>query len=138
MSNMAFSKFITIKESTIMFSQPDSNSVKKAILRKYSPVEVVYTKNDWLKVRYATGEMGWILEAVTSNTAQHVVTQKALVARQEPSSSSPSAFAIKDQVILKIYPNEASGNWVKVSPLNQENLSGYIPAHFLWGYDLDL
>ena len=63
-------KTVYVKVSQANFREAAGTSGKiLRVLRRGSRLEVLETRNDWLRVRLDDGPEGWIAESVTSDTA---------------------------------------------------------------------
>ena len=63
-------KTVYVKVSQANFREAAGTSGKiLRVLRRGSRLEVLETRNDWLRVRLDDGPEGWVAESVTSDTA---------------------------------------------------------------------
>jgi SH3-like domain-containing protein len=95
------------------------------------PVKVVETYPDWRKVQDPTGETGWMLQRLLSDTRTAIVTAAAPAEmRDKPEAGSRVAFHAERGVVGRI--SNCSGGWCRFDVGGRR---GYIRVDQIWGVD---
>lgn len=116
--------------SAILYDAPSLKARKLYVVSRYTPLELVVSLSDWVKVRNQDGSLGWV-ERRTLGGARYVVVTAALAdVRQKPDPSGALAFQARKQVALELVANTGAG-WLKVR--HPDGATGYIRAIDTWG-----
>jgi SH3 domain protein len=116
--------------SAILYDAPSPKANKIYVVSRYTPLELVVSLNDWIKVRNQDGSLAWIEKRALSNTRYVVVTAELADVRQMPDVSKPLVFQAHRQVALEYLESTGSG-WIKVR--HADGAMGYIKAAEVWG-----
>ncbi len=116
--------------SAILYDAPSPKAVKQYVVSRYTPLEVVVTLNDWVKVRDQTGALAWIEKKALSNTRYVAVTVPLADVRQAPDAKAALAFQARRLVALQRLEDTSTG-WLKVR--HQDGATGYIRIADVWG-----
>ncbi len=116
--------------SAILYDAPSLKGKKLYVVSRYTPLELVVSLNDWVKVRYQDGSLAWV-EKRALGTARYVaVTADLASVRQTADAAGPVAFQVRKQVALELLENTGTG-WLKVR--HPDGATGYIKAIDVWG-----
>ncbi|MDR0933622.1 MAG: hypothetical protein LBM56_00840 [Burkholderiaceae bacterium] len=126
----AFSFSAVGDEPAILYDAPSYNGVKRFIAPAHMPVEVLFSYQDWTKVRDMAGDMAWIESRALGQ--KHFVMVKTELAQihASPDAASPVVFRAKRHVILEKQPSAVPG-WIGVSHPDGE--TGFARADEVWG-----
>jgi SH3-like domain-containing protein len=95
------------------------------------PVKVVETYPDWRKVSDPTGETGWMLQRLLSDTRTALVTgSEPRPMHSDPSESSPVRYRAQPGVVGRI--SHCGDGWCRFAVGKRE---AYIRADHIWGVD---
>ena len=109
--------------------EPDSASERLWIIWKYSPVEVVSYRGDWVRVKDFEGDSGWLKRSELSADPTTAVKSKEGRLRKDPGDKSKVLWMLERGYSMRVFGS--SGPWVEVSDL--ESVSGWIHEADLWG-----
>lgn len=116
--------------SAILYDAPSSRAVKQYVISRYTPLEVVVTLDDWVKVRDQTGALAWVEKKALSNTRYVAVTVALADVRQAPDAKAALVFQARRLVALQRLEDTSTG-WLKVR--HQDGATGYIRIADVWG-----
>jgi len=114
----------------ILYDAPSSKADRLFIAARYYPFEVVVKLDQWVKVRDANGEVGWVEGSALGTRATVVVTVPLADVRAAPDPQSPLVFEAYKQVLLEVLEPAAQG-WVRVR--HRDGQDGYIRTSHVWG-----
>ncbi len=116
--------------SAILYDGPTLKAKKLYVVSRYTPLELVVSLNEWVKVRDQGGALAWV-EKKALGSARYVVVTAALAdVRRTPDTAAPLVFQARKQVALEWLENTGTG-WLKVR--HPEGATGYVKALDVWG-----
>ncbi|MES2114459.1 MAG: SH3 domain-containing protein [Pseudomonadota bacterium] len=114
----------------ILYDAPSTKGGKLFIVPRGTPLEVVLTYGDWVKVRDLSGELAWT-EAKGLSAKRNVIVRSANVkVRATPDDNGAPVFIADKGVLLELVES-AAGGWVKVR--HRDGLTGFIKNTDIWG-----
>ena len=116
--------------TAVLYDAPSSKARKMFVVSRYTPLEMVVSLKDWVKVRDSSGALAWIARSALSNKRFVVVTAALADVRQAADSSSALVFRVQQKVALEWLADNGMG-WIKVR--HQGGMTGYIKANEVWG-----
>ena len=116
--------------TAVLYDAPSSKARKMFVVSRYTPLEMVVSLKDWVKVRDSSGALAWIARSALSNKRFVVVTAALADVRQAADSSSALVFRVQQKVALEWLADNGMG-WIKVR--HQDGMTGYIKANEVWG-----
>lgn len=116
--------------SAILYDSPSAQGKKLYVISRYTPLELIVTLSDWVKVRNQDGTLGWVEKRALGATRYVVVTVPIAQVRQRPDANAPIVFEARKQVALQFLEDTAAG-WIRVRHLG--GASGYVKASAVWG-----
>jgi len=116
--------------SAVLYDAPSSKARKMFVVSRYTPLEMVVSLKDWVKVRDSAGTLAWIARSALSNKRYVMVTAGLADVRQAPDSSSALVFRVQQKVALVWLADNGVG-WIKVR--HDDGMTGYIKANEVWG-----
>ncbi len=116
--------------SAILYDAPSLKAKKLYVVSRYTPLELVVSLSDWVKVRNQDGSLGWVERRALGSTRYVVVTAALADVRQKPDPSAALAFQVRKQVALELVANTGAG-WLRVR--HPDGATGYIRAIDTWG-----
>lgn len=116
--------------SAILYDAPSAAGKKLYVVSRYTPLELVVTLSDWIKVRTQDGSLGWVEKRALGGARYVVVTDALAAVRQRPDAAAPVVFQARRQVALEFLEDTRAG-WIKVR--HAGTATGYIRAAAVWG-----
>lgn len=116
----------------ILFDGPSAAANKQYIVGQLTPVEVIVTLADMVKVRDADGGLFWLKADDLSDTRTVVIKAQSAELHTEASAGSPVLAVVEQQVVMLLASDEAINGWLNVRSV--DGTSGYIPLNAVWGY----
>ena len=98
-------------------------------LPRYTPLEVLGSRSDYLQVKDADGNIGFIHRSLTKNTPSVTVTASSCNVRSGPGTEFPIAFKASKGDSFKIVSQEME--WVQIS--NPAGETAWIWQNLVWG-----
>jgi len=123
--------FKSLNENAIVYDGGSTKATPLFILLKGTPVEVITTVDNWVKIREQSGGLGWVSSSVVGNTRAVIVTTPVAQVRSQPSDTASVTFSVEKNVLLEPI-EKAPGAWLKVK--HRDGQSGYIPLKSVWGF----
>lgn len=114
----------------ILYDAPSTKGGKLFIVPRGTPLEVVLTYGDWVKVRDLSGELAWT-EAKGLSAKRNVIVRSANVKVRATADDNGAPVFIADKGVLLELVESAAGGWVKVR--HRDGLTGFIKNTDIWG-----
>ena len=114
----------------IMYDAPTKKGRKLHIALANTPVEVLFTSGDWVRVRDSTGDLSWMSSDSLHPRRTLVVEVDEATVRASESESAPVVFTAERWVVLDLAEPIRSG-WIKVR--HRDGETGFIKASEVWG-----
>jgi SH3-like domain-containing protein len=119
------------ENNTILFDSPSAKSSKLFILGAGMPVEIIVSVAGWVKVRDASGTLGWVEPKQVGNRTQVQVKVPVAVVRARADEAAPAVFSAERDVLLRLVEPTATSGWVRVS--HRDGVSGFVRIESLFG-----
>ena len=126
--------FRSVNDNALLYDAPSSKGVKHFIIARGTPVEVVLTQGNWIKVRDNGGNMAWIEARLLSSARTLLVRVDKADIRAEANDKSAIVFSAEKNVVLDMVEagrSDANPGWVKVK--HRDGQSGFVKASQVWG-----
>lgn len=114
----------------ILYDAPSTKGGKLFIVPRGTPLEVVLTYGDWVKVRDLSGELAWT-EAKGLSAKRNVIVRSANAKVRATADDNGTPVFIADKGVLLELVESAAGGWVKVR--HRDGLTGFIKNTDIWG-----
>jgi SH3-like domain-containing protein len=111
-------------------SGPGTNTQATWMLSRGYPLKVIGRQGNWLKVEDFEKDVGWILQALTSSRAYHIVTVRIANMRARPSTQSRAVGQVAYGEVVRTL--EKRSDWVQVQRANK--VKGWVARRLLWGW----
>ena len=103
-------EFRSLTEAAIVYDAPSTEGRRLFILRPGTPVEIVVTLDQWIKVREPSGSLSWIERRVLAKRRTLLVTAERAAIRREARDDAPLSFeAARNVVVELIEDHEMAG-----------------------------
>lgn len=114
----------------VLYDAPSLKGNKLYIVPRGTPLEVVLTYGEWVKVRDISGDMAWTqAKGLSPKRAVLVKTANAKV-RTDADEASTTVFTADKGVILELL-EPAANDWTKVR--HRDGVTGFIRNSDIWG-----
>ena len=123
-------EFRSLTEAAIVYDTPSTEGRRLFILRPGTPVEIVVTLDQWIKVREPSGSLSWIERRVLAKRRTLLVTAERAAIRREARDDAPLSFEAARNVVVELIEAPTLG-WARVR--HADGLEGYIRASDVWG-----
>lgn len=115
----------------ILYDAPSTKGGKLFIVPRGTPLEVVLTYGEWVKVRDVSGDLAWTEAKNLSTKQRNVIVRGAnLKVRANPDDAANAVFIADKGVLLEVL-DTAAGGWIKVR--HRDGLVGYVKNSDIWG-----
>lgn len=114
----------------ILYDAPSLRGTKLFVAPRNTPLEVILTYGNWVKVRDAGGDLSWIEASALGEQRWVVVSVANARIRAAQDEAASVVFSADKNVLLELLAPAASG-WVKVK--HRDGQSGYVKAAEVWG-----
>ena len=116
--------------SAILYDAPSNKARKLFVVSRYTPLDMVVSLKDWVKVRDGSGTLAWIARSALSSKRYVMVTAAQTDMRQQPDRSSALLLRVGQSVALE-WQGDTGVGWIKVR--YQDGTVGYVKAAEVWG-----
>jgi SH3-like domain-containing protein len=114
----------------VLYDAPSAQAKKLFVARRFYPLEVVVTLEQWDKVRDASGDLAWVEKRALSEQRMVIVTAARAQVRTGPDPAAPAVFAAEKDVALEVL-EILHGGWARVA--HADGQTGYVQASEVWG-----
>jgi SH3-like domain-containing protein len=121
----------SVSEVAVLYDAPSVKGKKLWVIQRGTPVEVVISLDQWIKVRDMTGTIAWIERKSLAGQRTVIVTSPTAEVRQQADAASPLAFTAAKDVVLDLVDKAPTNGWVKVK--HRDGSQGYVRATDVWG-----
>ena len=121
----------SVSEVAVLYDAPSVKGKKLWVIQRGTPVEVVISIDQWVKVRDMTGTIAWIELKSLVPQRTVIVTAATAEVRQQPDAASPLAFSAAKDVVLDLVDKTPTNGWIKVK--HRDGSQGYVRATDVWG-----
>jgi len=114
----------------VMFDAPSQKARPLFLVARGTPVEVVVSLGEWIKVRDAAGDLAWVERPALAEKRMLIVTARVAAVRVQADTGAPLAFEAEKDVLLEFVEPGPPG-WAKVR--HRDGQSGFVRASQVWG-----
>jgi SH3-like domain-containing protein len=114
----------------VLYDSPSAQGRKLFVAKRYYPLAIVVTLEQWVKVRDASDDLTWVEKRVLSEQRTVVVVAPRAAVRNTPDPAAPVVFDAEKDVALEVLAI-VNPDWVRVRHLDGQ--SGYVRAAEVWG-----
>ncbi len=117
--------------AAVLYDGPSARAARLFIVARGTPLEVLSTVGDWVKIRDYTGDVLWVARAELA-PARHVVVSRPLASvRLAPTDLGALLFQAERGVLLRVLDEPAPPGWLKVA--HADGAAGFVSALEVWG-----
>jgi SH3-like domain-containing protein len=115
----------------VLFDGPSERAQKRFIVVRGTPLEVLSTVTQWVKVRDVSGDVLWIPGRELGEANNVVVSRPLASVRRSPADTGELLFQAERGVLLERLDEPASPGWLRVR--HRDGTSGYVRSSEVWG-----
>lgn len=116
--------------AAILYDGPSERAGKLFIVVRGTPLEVVSTLNQWVKVRDISGDVLWVQRSDLGD-ARHVVASTLASVRRMPQVNGELVVQVDRGVLLEVVDASAPAGWLRVR--HRDGATGFVSADEVWG-----
>jgi SH3-like domain-containing protein len=128
---LAFDFRTVAPPTVILYDAPSLRGSRLYVAPQGMPVQVVTSYGDWVKVRDAAGDMGW-LEARALSARRNVIVRVANARVRAAPNDDAALVMTADKGVLLELVDPQGGPWVQVR--HRDGIAGYVKAAEVWGF----
>ncbi|MBZ0143007.1 MAG: hypothetical protein KJZ92_11640 [Rhodocyclaceae bacterium] len=113
-----------------MFDAPSQKARPLFLVARGTPVEVVVSLGEWIKVRDAAGDLAWVERPALAEKRMLIVTAATAEVRGQADAAAALVFEAEKDVLLEFVEPGPPG-WAKVR--HRDGQSGFVRASQVWG-----
>ncbi|GAA5159752.1 SH3 domain-containing protein [Viridibacterium curvum] len=130
MTSASALEFVSLANNAIVLDANSRLAKPQFILLKGTPVEQLVVLESWVKLREASGGIGWVERSAISATRSVIVTAPTADVRQAATPDAPVVFSVTRDLLLEPV-DKPVGPWIKVR--HRDGRSGFIEVRAVWG-----
>ncbi|HQY27939.1 MAG TPA: SH3 domain-containing protein [Burkholderiaceae bacterium] len=116
--------------AAVLYDGPSERARKLFIVVRGTPLEVLSTLNQWVKVRDQSGDVLW-MQRGDLGEARHVVARALAAVRRAPQPNGELVVQVERGVLLEVVDASAPAGWLRVR--HRDGASGFVSAAEVWG-----
>lgn len=124
----------SVSDNAVLYDAPSLKGVKHFIIARGTPVEVVLTQENWIKVRDSGGNMAWIEARLLLPARTLLVRVDKADIRVAADDKSAVVFSAEKNVVLDLVEagrSDVHPGWARVK--HRDGQSGFVKAAQVWG-----
>ena len=114
----------------VMFDAPSQKARPLFVVARGTPVELVVSLGEWLKVRDAAGDLAWMERKTLAEQRMLIVTARSAVVRAQAEAGAALVVEAEKAVVLELLEAGPPG-WARVR--HRDGQSGFVRANQVWG-----
>lgn len=122
--------YMSLAEPAILYDAPSSKGKRVWVIQRGTPVEVVVSLDQWIKVRDVAGAIAWAEKKSLSSRRTVIVTAATTDVRQAADAHAATVFVGGKDLVLELIDKSQNG-WLKVR--HTDGATGYVRATDVWG-----
>jgi SH3-like domain-containing protein len=120
----------SVDSATVLYDAPSTKGKKLYVVRRLTPVEVVVSTGDWVKVRDAEGSLAWIEKKALADKRTVIVTAPKATVREKADPGAAVLFEVEKWVALDLVEARKDG-WAQVR--HADGATGFVRVTQVWG-----
>lgn len=124
---------IKVNEANLRRGPGKMYPIDWVIQRKFYPVQVVQTFQEWYQIIDVEGSKGWINKKMLTKNRYVIFHQMTVPVYQKPSLDAPILARIKKGVIASLLQIDAQQKWCQLEIRSPRKIKGYTLCKTLWG-----
>jgi len=116
--------------AAILYDGPSDRAGKLFIVVRGTPLEVLSTLNQWVKVRDLSGDVLWVHRGDLGES-RHVVASTLAAIRRTAQPGGELVVQVERGVLLEVLGASAPAGWLRVR--HRDGATGFVSAGEIWG-----
>lgn len=116
--------------AAILYDGPSDRARKLFIVVRGTPLELVSTLNQWVKVRDVSGDVLWAHRGDLAES-RHVVASTLAAIRRTAQVNGELVVQVERGVLLEVLDASAPAGWLRVR--HRDGATGFVSAGEVWG-----
>jgi len=116
--------------AAILYDGPSDRARKLFIVVRGTPLEMLSTLNQWVKVRDMSGDVLWIHRGDLGES-RHVVASTLAAIRRSAQVNGELVLQVERGVLLEVLDASAPAGWLRVR--HRDGATGFVAAGEVWG-----
>lgn len=116
--------------AAILYDGPSERAGKLFIAVRGTPLELVSTLNEWVKVRDLAGDVLWVQRGELGE-ARHVLANTLASVRRRAQVNGELLVQVERGVLLEVLDASAPAGWLRVR--HRDGITGFVSAGEVWG-----
>jgi SH3-like domain-containing protein len=116
----------------ILYDAPSTKAAKRFLVPRGTPLEVVVTYGDWVKVRDLSGDLAWTEAKGLMAKPRNVIVRNANTKIRATADDNAPVVFIADKGVLLELPEGGGNGWTKVR--HRDGLTGFVHSTDIWGF----
>lgn len=116
--------------AAILYDGPSDRARKLFIVVRGTPLELVSTLNQWVKVRDASGDVLWVHRGDLAES-RHVVASTLAAIRRTAQVNGELVVQVERGVLLEVVDASAPAGWLRVR--HRDGATGFVSTGEVWG-----
>ncbi len=116
--------------AAILYDGPSDRARKLFIVVRGTPLELLSTLNQWVKVRDASGDVLWVHRGDLAES-RHVVASTLAAIRRTAQPNGELVVQVERGVLLEVLDASAPAGWLRVR--HRDGATGFVSAGEVWG-----
>ncbi len=116
--------------AAVLYDGPSERSTRLFIAVRGTPLEVVSTLNQWVKVRDLGGDVLWVQRSDLGEP-RHVVASTLAAVRRRAQVNGELLVQVERGVLLEVLDASAPAGWLRVR--HRDGITGFVSADEVWG-----
>lgn len=116
--------------AAILYDGPSDRARKLFIVVRGTPLELLSTLNQWVKVRDASGDVLWVHRGDLAES-RHVVASTLAAIRRTAQVNGELVVQVERGVLLEVVDASAPAGWLRVR--HRDGATGFVSTGEVWG-----
>ncbi len=116
--------------AAILYDGPSDRAARLFIVVRGTPLEVLSTLNQWVKVRDMSGDVLWVHRSELGES-RHVVASTLAAIRRTAQPNGELVVQVERGVLLEVLEASAPAGWLRVR--HRDGATGFVSAGEVWG-----
>ena len=116
--------------AAVLYDGPSERARKLFIAVRGTPLELVSTLNEWVKVRDLGGDVLWVQRSELGE-ARHVLASTLASVRRRAQINGELVVQVERGVLLEVLDASAPAGWLRVR--HRDGITGFVSTDEVWG-----
>jgi SH3-like domain-containing protein len=118
-------------DAAVLYDGPSDRAARRFIAIRGTPLEVLSTLGNWVKVRDVAGDVLWIPRADLGESRNVIVSRALASVRRTAGDVGVLLFQAERGVLLEVVDESAPAGWLRVR--HRDGTVGFVSVAEVWG-----